>query len=319
MPILYEPCSLALLLMLRQILRSRCSARLVRPVPAGFVVLAVASALTLLMQSAPACAAESLPPTVSSEGRIVLSDTEVWDFAEFLYRQGEYYRAVSEYQRLIYFFPGSRQADAARIRIGQAYLLGGEPAQALRHFDALLQRADSRGRDDVLYWRGMAWLDREADRPYSLRLENIGSGLRDFHSLSPESPEGRKVIPFLAALEDPHDVPSKSPALAGTFSAVIPGAGSMYVGRYAEGSLAFVVNALLISSTASAFQHDQPALGSVLGVFALAFYGGSIYAAVNGAHKYNDRAQSEYLDQQRTRFGIVLLPGGGGGVIQRNF
>jgi hypothetical protein len=123
----------------------------------------------------------------------------------------------------------------------------------------------------------------------------------------------------LAALEAPHDVPSRSPLLAGSLSAVIPGLGSVYVGRYAEGGLAFFVNALLISATVSSFQHDQPALGSVLGVFALAFYGGSIYAAASGAHKFNDRAQAAYLDDQRTRFGILLLPGGAGATIQRNF
>jgi len=305
--------------MLRRIFSSPCLARAARLVPAAFAGFTIAWALAWLAPPPPAWAAETGPPALAREGRIVLSDSEVWDFAESLYRQGEYYRAVSEYQRLLYFFPASGHADAARIRIGQAYLLGREPAQALRHFDALLQREDADQRDGVLYWRGMAWLDREVDRPYSLRLESIEAALRDFHGLSPASPESRKVTPFLAALEEPHDVPSKSPALAGTFSAVIPGAGSMYVGRYAEGSLAFVVNALLISSTASAFQHHQPALGSVLGVFALAFYGGSIYAAVNGAHKFNDRAQAAYLDQQRTRFGIVVLPGGAGGALQRNF
>jgi hypothetical protein len=291
---------------------------------AASLALACWLACWLGLSGALALGAESVPPPAPleegpGEGRIVLTGAQVWDFAESLYRQGEYYRAVSEYQRLLYFFPHSGTADAARIRIGQAYLLGGEPDRALLHFDALLQRGDATQRDGVLYLRGIAGLDRDADRPYSLRLESIQAGLRDLHGLTPESPEGRQAGPFLAALETPHAVPSKSPALAGTFSAVIPGSGSVYVGRYAEGALAFFVNALLISSTAAAFQHDQPALGAVLGVFALAFYGGSIYAAVNGAHKYNDRAQADDLDRQRTRFGILLLPGGAGAAIQRNF
>jgi tetratricopeptide (TPR) repeat protein len=287
--------------------------------------LGVARAVLLLVllagMGAPAWGAEAQGAASgpAPEGRLVLDAAQVWDFAESLYRQGEYYRAVSEYQRLLYYFPQSAHAPAARVRIGEAYLLGGEPAQAWRHFDALLARSEPEERDGLLYRRGLAWLERYADRPYSLRLDAIGAGLRDLRGVAPASPEGARVAPFLAALEAPHDVPSRSPLLAGSLSAVIPGLGSVYVGRYAEGGLAFFVNALLISATVSSFQHDQPALGSVLGVFALAFYGGSIYAAASGAHKFNDRAQAAYLDDQRTRFGILLLPGGAGATIQRNF
>lgn len=263
--------------------------------------------------------AQSPQPPSPRDTRLVLSEAQVWDFAESLLRQGEYYRAVSEYQRLLYFFPQGEHTQEARLRIGTAYVLGGEPDQAVRHLDGLLALPDPPPRDTTLYLRGIAWLDRGADRPYRLRVDNIQAGLKDFHGIAAESPEGRKVAPFLQAVESAHEVPSKSPTLAGTFSAVLPGAGSVYVGRYAEGALAFFVNALLISSTASAYQHDQPALGTVLGVFALAFYGGSIYAAVNGAQKYNDRAQAADLDEQRTHFGILLLPGGASGALQRSF
>ncbi len=288
-----------------------------RASPGGIRALLLA---VLLLAGAPGWAAEtSAPAGVPGPARMVLDAAQVWDFAESLYGQGEYYRAVSEYQRLVYYFPQSVQAPLARVRMGEAFLLGGEPAQALRQFDALLSAPEPQGRDGLLYRRGLAWLERDAGRPYSLRLESIDAGLRDFHDVTPGSPEEGKVAPFLAAMEQPHDVPSRSPWLAGSLSAVIPGAGSVYAGRYAEGGLAFFVNALLISAAVTAFHHDQPALGGVLGVFALAFYGGSIYAAVNGAHKFNDRAQAAYLDEQRTRFGILLVPGGAGATLQRNF
>jgi hypothetical protein len=120
-------------------------------------------------------------------------------------------------------------------------------------------------------------------------------------------------------MDSPQGVPSKSPWLAGGLSAAVPGLGSVYVGRYAEGALAFFVNALLISATVSSFQHDQPALGMALGTFALAFYGGAIYSAANGANKFNDRAQAAYLEDQRAHFGIVLTPGGAAGAVRRNF
>lgn len=274
---------------------------------------------TFILGSTLLCPAARAFATPPAEKQIVLTATQVWDFAESLFGQGEHYRAISEYQRLLYFFPQSERAPLARLRIGEAYLLGGEPELAVRHFSALLDRADPAGRDTLLYLRGMAWLERGRARPYSLGVEDIQAGLRDLRALSPDSPQGRQSAPFIKAMESSHDVPQKSPWLAGGLSAVLPGAGSVYAERYAEGALAFFVNALFIASTISAFQADQPALGAALGVFALGFYGGSIYAAVNGVHKYNDRALAAYLDEQRTRFGIVPLPGGVSAGIERSF
>lgn len=120
-------------------------------------------------------------------------------------------------------------------------------------------------------------------------------------------------------MEAPPELPHKSPALAGTLSAVLPGAGSLYVGRPAEAALSFFVNALLISGTVTAFREHQDGLGVGLGVLALAFYGGNIYAAVSGAHKFNDGAEAAYLEEQRTRFGLVLERGKIGAAFQHTF
>jgi hypothetical protein len=152
-----------------------------------------------------------------------------------------------------------------------------------------------------------------------LRKPNVDRALTDLAAVSPAAPSHEQIAGFLHAMDTPPGLPSKSPALAGTMSAVLPGSGSIYVGRYAEGALAYFVNALLIGGTVTAFQEHQDGLGVGLGVLALAFYGGSIYAAVNGAHKFNDRAAAGYLDQQRVRFGLILERGRIGAAFQSAF
>ena len=126
-------------------------------------------------------------------------------------------------------------------------------------------------------------------------------------------------LEFVEAVENPPELPEKSPWLAGTLSAVLPGSGSFYVGRYAEGSLAFFATAVLIYGAVNAFEEDKEGLGAVLGALGLAFYGGSILAAANGAHKFNDRGRSAYLAGQRNRFGIVVDRAGLAGAFQRSF
>lgn len=260
------------------------------------------------------------------EGRIFLDDAAVWEFAESLYRAGEYYRAISEYQRLIHFFPRSPQATEAQLRIGLAYLQGAEPERALEHIAALREGPEGpedtalagRG-DDLRYLLGLSLLERDRGRPYPLRLEGIEAALAEFRAIAPDWPERSRVADFVEAMEQPPELPEKSPFLAGTFSAVIPGTGSAYVGRWSEAALAFFLTGIFIYATVTSFERDQVAAGTVFGALALAFYGGSIWAAVGGAHKFNDRHRTEYLAQQRTKFGIVVRGRGVGAAFERNF
>ncbi len=283
----------------------------VRPLLACLLLLGSWSAL------APDARAQGpqAPSTRLAPGeRLVLSEAGVWGLAEALLNEGEYYRAITEYKRLLYYFPAGAHTAAAQQRIALALLLGGEPAQALRHIDAQLAGAPDRPptaaeRDGWLVLRAIGRMDLDADQPYTLRKPQLERARLDLTAVSPASPRHEQIAGFLRALEEPPDLPHKSPLLAGSLSAVIPGTGSFYVGRVAEGTLALFVNALLISGTVTAFQEHQDGLGVGLGVLALAFYGGSVYAAVSGAHKFNDRANAAYLEQQRSRFGLILERG----------
>ena len=252
-----------------------------------------------------------------------LDDKTLWEFAESLLKQGEYYRAVSEYQRMRHYFPKSPLAQRATLRIGEAMLLGGESMEAIRHLDRLLasdgEGAHGEVRDAGLFLRGVAWLEVEPHAPYPLRQGYIGNALRDLQAVSSDWPVKDNLHQFVTAIEQPPELPSKSPWLAGGLSTLIPGAGSFYVGRYAEGALALFVNGVLFYATAGAIERDRDGAALVMGSLALAFYGGSIYAAANGAHKYNDRHQAAYLERQRQQFGIMLDKGGLAGVFRKNF
>ena len=276
---------------------------------------AAVSLLALALWACPLAQSQTI-----SRGRLILTEADVWSYAESLFRDGEYYRAISEYKRLIHFFPASELRAPARLRIGEAYLNGGEAALAVDHFGVLLgDPAMAAFRAEGLFLRGLGQLELRREQPYSLREDTIAAALDDLRAIPPQWPGRSAVDGFVQAMEEPGDVPSKSPWLAAGLSVVIPGAGSAYVGRYAEGALALFVNAVFIYATVNAFEKDNDDLGVVLGVAALAFYGGAIYAAANGAHKFNDRARAAYLDRQRARFGIVVRRAGISGILERRF
>lgn len=80
----------------------------------------------------------------------------------------------------------------------------------------------------------------------------------------------------------------KSPRLAGTLSALVPGAGQVYVGRRSDGVVAFLINGLLIGTAVEAFGNDRHWMGAATTVVASTWYLGNIHSAVNSAHKHNE-------------------------------
>ncbi|MCU0594722.1 MAG: hypothetical protein MUC98_04565, partial [Desulfobacterota bacterium] len=64
---------------------------------------------------------------------------------------------------------------------------------------------------------------------------------------------------------------------------------------YKDGVVAFLLNGLFIWATVEAFHQDQEVLGAVLGVIELGFYSGTIYSAVNSAHKHNRKLKQDFL------------------------
>ncbi|MDH4226052.1 MAG: hypothetical protein OEW12_10440, partial [Deltaproteobacteria bacterium] len=281
------------------------------------MALTLIQSALFLPQTASALPPGDQPPQAKSASQAALRLTEegVFSFAEELFAQQEYYRAISEYKRLIHYFPQGRQAGAARLAIAKAYLLGGEPGAALTALAAVEreggQSSLAGAGDDIRFLKSVGWLDTGLDKPYPLREESIAAALGELKGISPAWPGQPAAAGFVAAMDPLPPLPEKSPWLAGGLSAVVPGAGSLYTGRYGEGAMVFFFTGLFAYATVTSIQSDQPALGAVFAFFTVAFYGGGIYAAANGAHKFNSNTKNEYLDEQRARFQIRLLPGGG--------
>jgi hypothetical protein len=79
----------------------------------------------------------------------------------------------------------------------------------------------------------------------------------------------------------------KSPALAGTMSAILPGAGQAYVGSWQSAAYSFLINALFLSATIELQNKGLYATSLSAGaVFSVTYIGG-ILSAVQSAQTYN--------------------------------
>ena len=95
--------------------------------------------------------------------------------------------------------------------------------------------------------------------------------------------------------------------LAGTLSALLPGAGQYYAGHDADAVSAFFFNAMFLGSTVALYDLENragaPHMASlVYGVVALIFYAANITGAIGSAHRYNIHQERLFQEKIRTSF-----------------
>lgn len=257
-------------------------------------------------------------------GEIVVSDVGQMDFARALMEGGQYDRAATELERFIFFFPDDPKVPVARYLIGrcllesgryeqarevfhevertyegrpitrkarlavaEAYFRQGAYEEAAHHYRRLVEEAsDSETREAARMGLGWSRLSaarwKEASEVFA-GAEPGGPFFEDARRLAGESLKGEAL-------------PEKSPAAAGVMAGVLPGLGHAYVGRYKDGAVAFLANALFIWATVEAFHEDHEVLGGILAFVELGWYTGNIYSAVNAAHKHNRKVRRDFME-----------------------
>ena len=279
------------------------------------------AAFALLLFAAPAWAAEAVDPASPAKEE---RSREALSFADSLFRDGDYYRAITEYKRAAFLVPGTPVETQAWLGTGRSYREGRKWDPALEAFrKAGLEGAfeaaetlrisgdDAKARDayrDFLDRKPAALLADPARLGLASCLARLGcckEAVEELSKIPPESPHAAAASKAREALEKPAAPDPKCPVLAGAMSAVLPGAGQLYCGRPAGAAGTFLLNAVLIGATVESYRTDRPVLGAVLGLAALAAYGGNVYGAVGDAHKANEEVRERFQKDLDGRLGIA--------------
>ncbi len=281
-----------------------------------FFVVALA-ALVLSLQASPR--AETIGVVLTDDVQMALGDA-------FL-AEGEYYRAVTEYKKLTILFPDSDRLPEALYQMGMAYYRGEDYASAVAAFAGVRRTYAAAYFSRAAFYEGLSYsrLGRQeaaalaferarlfdethpaaADAQLGLSLialeQDDVSGCRAqleaFQANYPDDPRLSAVQSAFMLLNEYGAAPPKSPALAGTLSALLPGAGQVYAEHYRDGAMAFIVNALFIAGTVAAVDAGNYGLAAITGGVGLPFYAGNIYGAANAARKWNLSLKKTTMDQ----------------------
>ncbi|MEW5801221.1 MAG: tetratricopeptide repeat protein [bacterium] len=278
-----------------------------------------------------------LPDAVSqpgAQGQDKSEKKKILSFADHLFETGEYYRAITEYSRFLFFFPDDPLVKLVRLKIAYAYQRGEQWKDARQRFDdlardyaeqeigreAMFQSAETL-RLEKNYPEALSRYQRfiEAfpkDERVDLAFFRLGCIRLDLHEWLVAAEDFSKVGPNSRFSADAAhlgqeskrlaSLPLKKPALAGILSGLLPGAGQIYSRRYRDGLTALLVNAGFIWGAAEAFEQDQNVLGSILLAIESGWYAGNIYSAVSSTTKFNRREIEKNLAPLRERCSFSL-------------
>lgn len=252
---------------------------------------------------------------------------QLWDFAGKLMKEGEFYRAITEYKRFISYYSDNPLVPTAYFNIGMAFFKGEKWDEARRAFidyyqefpeDKLVpqalfliaqsdyQKGDYETALKEYMELGVRYSDQEIGHRAKymvgwvlIKMRSWENAKQIFDQIDFGSPFYDSAQKLGGELQRAQALPRKDPPLAGVLSAVIPGTGQFYVGRYKDGLMALLVNGGFIGGALEAFHSGQDVLGGLLVFLGFSWYTGNIYSAVNSAHKYNrDQEDSLIMDLQ---------------------
>jgi tetratricopeptide (TPR) repeat protein len=266
---------------------------------------------------------------ISNPSGPLSSEEDQFAFANYLLQNNDYYRAVTEFKRLLFLYPSGAKSDEANYLLGTAYFLLKSYKEASIHWEGVLRKTpNTQFKASIQYQIGRAyWELGQEDRAMLLWEKNLQEGNASEKSLAVRAilwgqikqkrfDPARLLLknsPLPDSEKEAHEtffqkaenLPYKSPTTAGTLAAILPGAGHWYLGRKQDGLIAFGVNVLFAWAAISSFQESNSGLGTLLGVIELAWYSGNIYSAVNSAHKFNRKLDTNFLESYGFRFGLL--------------
>lgn len=255
------------------------------------------------------------------------------NFGDHLFMKGDYYRAITEYERFLFLDDGpSAHSEEVQYSIASAYFWGEKWDAAQQRFLQLRNnsRASLIGKMSTLYLASIAenqkrpllaadYLEGYLDAyPHDAWSVAAGDQLVLNYMKLGDSSNAKRIqektdaLPLTITAEDIDRyfaLPRKSPLKAGVLSAVLPGAGQVYNGHYSDAFWAFALNAIFIGGSYAAFDNDEDVLGVFLVFMETTWYSGNIYNAVNGARQFNRQQQERFMRNLKIQYGLSFPPG----------
>lgn len=262
--------------------------------------------------------------TPQSTVSIAQEDERLYSFANVLMAQGDYNRAITEFLRLMYYYPDSSFRCKAAISVFYCYYYSNQFLTAIHWGEKIINQDLIEVAENlqfnlmiaVCYYqlenfpRSREHLaitinnNQGVTREKSLLLqgitfakeENWEQAGQSFRQIPVDSKFSYKAREFEKLLKEGRDLKLKSLPVAGALS-VIPGLGYLYNGYPQTALSSFLVNSMFMWGTYEAFKNNNRGLGYMMGFVSTGWYLGNIYGSVMTAERQNTKMKKDILVQ----------------------
>ncbi len=235
-------------------------------------------------------------------------------FADYLYKTGQYDFAVEEYQRLVFLEPYSYTAKTGIIK---SFRQMKQNNKALFFYEKFFPSPDTipvplQKTGVVLntlagyYPQAVKLLKTSkipSDEQETLMLGILILQKKWKESLNYYNNSAKNQNPvfhqFGNAVNRRLQHKNKSPFLAGTMSAVVPGLGKVYTKNYGDALMSFVIVGLNAWQAWRGFSKNgiKSAHGWIFAGIGASFYLGNIWGSAKSAKKYNEKLDNEAINE----------------------
>lgn len=276
----------------------------------------------LFAQARPTTISTFIPQESGSESE----NSRIFVFAEALFKNKDFASALTEYQRLISYFPDSSFKNLATKRVLECYYQLGQYLEVV-HWGKKMLKEELDNAIETKFYIGKGYFRLNNFPKAREEFEEVAAKdngeLRDkttllsglslvnegkwneayecFAKISSNSRFYKKAEELKGLTERGPTLKQKSPAVAGVL-AIIPGMGYLYDGYKQTAIASFIVNSLFFWGGVEAFKKDNDSLKPIMGILSFGWYTGNIYGSVISAHRKNERIKKDFLEQFHVGF-----------------
>jgi TolA-binding protein len=272
--------------------------------------------------------------TVSPLPVLAVPPPALFGFAQALFVDGEYYRAIGEFQRFLFVQPKHPLVSEAQLTIGLAYFCGERWLPAFEVFRRVRGSApDPALRAEAALWMAEAHvrgggqseairLLQELVRQYPeshighraayligwgyLRQRRWAEARDAFARVKASSPYYASSQRLAAALAPTPELPQRSPTVAKILSTVLPGSGQIYTGHTLDGLIGLGLHGALIAGTIGAVGAGLEGAAGIGAFFTWGFYRTQRSNAATLADDFNAQAEERFIGQFAAQEGPFL-------------
>ncbi|MCK4791040.1 MAG: membrane protein insertion efficiency factor YidD [Desulfobacteraceae bacterium] len=251
-------------------------------------------------------------------------------YAEELFRQGDYFRAITEFKRRIYLSP--EDSTYCLLQIARAYRHSGKYQSAMAYASSVLERPDltNQQNHDANLTLGLSYMGQrlsimatqyfeaaQATDPHGISTVCLGwiqanrenwlgaeQIFRSVAEASEDSPIRRAVLQLVPLAEQGPLLPQKSPLFAVVLSGLVPGAGQFYSGHTYDGLQAFLLTTSFAIASYAMYKYENEPGRSLrmtyigVGITGL-FHAANMLGAYRTATYFNWRQRDNHLRKIR--------------------